>query len=129
MGGPTLFGEIAATYVDQFPGLQLFAAQDGDGHALVISDKGYPRWAALMVYDVQPGKLADNVRDLARAIGWRMPEHLWTTDDFPIPTGYPVIIEPNNPRQAVTSLLSAYPAQAQLNQNTQTITVVPRPRP
>ncbi|MDQ2077390.1 hypothetical protein [Marinimicrobium sp. ABcell2] len=129
IGGPTLFGEIAATYVDQFPGLQLFAAQDGDGHALVISDKGYPRWSRLVIHDVQPGLLKDNVAGLARSLGWSMPDHLWTTDDFKISSGYPVVIEPDNPRQAITSLMSRYPAQAQLNPNTRTITVVPRLRP
>lgn len=129
LGGPTLFGEIAATYIEQFPGLQLFAAEDGDGHALVISDKGYPRWATLQIYDVQPGPISDAVRGLAQSIGWAQPEHLWNAGDFRIQSAYPVVVEPNNPRQALASLLARYPAQAQLNPNTGTITVVRRLQP
>lgn len=129
LGGPTLFGEIAATYSDQIPGLQMFAASDGEGHALVVSDRGYARWSSLKIYDVQPGLLSESVRDLAQSIGWSQPQHLWMADDFRIHSEYPLVIELDNPRQAIASLLKRYPAQAQINPNTGIITVVPRLKP
>lgn len=130
LGGPTLFGEIASVYQEQFPGVQLYAALDGEGHALVISDKRYARWSTLAIYDVKPGTLSENARALSSYLGWDLPEkNGWTTGDFPIAHGYPIVIEPANARSALIALLDRYPAQAQLNPNTKLVTVVGRPAP
>lgn len=130
LGGPTLFGEIASVYQDDVPGVQLYAAQDGQAHALVISDKRYPRWSRLAIYDVIQGTLKENVDHLSNMIGWKLhPRRGWEADDFHIYAGYPIVIQPENPRASVETLLDRYPVQAHLNQNTHQVTIIRRPQP
>lgn len=130
VGGKTLFGELSAIYDEQIPGIAVFAADDGDGKALVISDKRYPRWKRLAVYDVREGTLKGNAIALAESIGWSLDSVTgWQADDYMIGMEYPIIITPNDPRQTLTMLLKAYPAQARLNPNTRSVTVVARLQP
>lgn len=129
-GGSSLLGEIQAAFSSNNPNLKIFAASDGNSHALVISDKGYPRWETLKIFDVKAGNLRDSTRDLANSLGWHLDvDKDWLASNFQISTSYPIVIIPANPRLSLSALLGPYPVQAQLNQNTRHVTAIPRVQP
>lgn len=131
IGSETLTGEVAALYDKQIPGIAFYAANDSEGTALVVSNRGYERWKQLSIFDVKVGTLQDNAARLAGAIGWTLDlKSNWiNADDFSIGSGFPLVTVVNDPRQAFTALFKPYPLQAQLNPNTAAVSVVSRVQP
>ncbi|UUA75192.1 hypothetical protein [Cellvibrio sp. QJXJ] len=125
-----LLPQIEVVFKDSYPGVRLFAAGDVGGHALVITDKPYPSWHSLRIYDVPKGTLMDAAANLALTIGWTLEaENGYSAKNFSIDNSYPIVIAPGDPKTSFTSLLSTYPAKAQLRPNTRTATIVERVLP
>jgi hypothetical protein len=110
--------------------IRVFGAYDKGQTALVVSDKPYPSWNSLVIYDVPKGTLKDATQHLANTIGWSLEtEQGYTAQNFTIDNSYPIVISPSDPKTTFTSLLSSYPAKAQLKPNTRTATIVARVLP
>jgi hypothetical protein len=122
--------QIEYIYKESYPQIRVFEAGDVGGLALVVTDKPYPSWHALRIYDVPKGTLRDAVHDLAQTIGWSIEaERGYTARNYPIDNTFPIVIAPSDPKTTFTSLLSSFPAKARLHPNTRTATIVERVLP
>lgn len=125
-----LLEQVENLYQSTYPYLKVFTASDNGQQALVVSDKPYPTWSALAVYDVPKGTLKDAVSSLANTIGWKLEEtNGYQAQNFNIDNEFPIIISPSDPKISFTALLFQYPARAQLNPNNRSATIVTRIQP
>lgn len=123
-------GQLEKHFQSVSENIRVFGAFDKGQTALVVSDKPYPSWNSLVIYDVPKGTLKDATQHLANTIGWSLEiEQGYTAQNFTIDNSYPIVISPSDPKTTFTSLLSSYPAKAQLKPNTRTATIVARVLP
>ena len=130
IGNTTLIGEVVAFFDADIPDLNVFSAHDNAGNALVFSNKKYERWQHLSVFDVNQGDLKKNSVRLAATMSWKLDDKTaWLAKNYGITRGYPLVIINDDPHQAFGSLLREYPAQALLDINTRSVTVIERTQP
>lgn len=125
-----LLEQVETLYQSTYSYIRVFTASDNGQLALIVSDKPYPTWSSLAVFDVPKGTLKDAVASLADSIGWKLEDiNGYQAQNFNIDNEFPIIISPSDPKISFTALLFQYPARAQLNPNNRTATIVTRIQP
>lgn len=126
-----VLAETAEIFSTVVPGLSLRTAYDGEGIALVVTDKNWHGARSIEIFDVRKGMLRDNASRLATHLGWEMdPAQGWlVANHYAIHTDYPLVVSADDVRQSFINLLEKYPAHALLELNTQNVQVVDRTQP